>query len=335
MNKDNNKIIAVDAMGGDNAPRAVCLGAAEACRKFDDLSIILTGNAELINLELESVSSEIKKRISVVHAEEVISMDEHPAMAIRKKHKSSLRLAMEMVRSGEAQGCVSAGNTGAIVAGGLLIVGRIKGIDRPALGAYLPTIEKPSFMIDVGATVRCKPENLYQFALMGNIYSRKILKVKEPEIKLLSNGTEDIKGDECVLAARELIIKNNNLNFQGYTEGNDIVWGRSDIIVCDGFMGNVALKFGEGIMQGLKSLLSTEVKKSLTAQAGMLLMSGVVRRLWTRFNYEKYGGTPLLGVQGVVIKAHGRSKEPAIVNAIAVARDFIAERGVELISNEL
>lgn len=335
MNKDNNKIIAVDAMGGDNAPRAVCLGAAEACRKFDDLSIILTGNAELINLELESVSSELRKRISVVHAEEVISMDEHPAMAIRKKHKSSLRLAMEMVRSGEAQGCVSAGNTGAIVAGGLLIVGRIKGIDRPALGAYLPTIERPSFMIDVGATVRCKPENLYQFALMGNIYSRKILKVKEPEIKLLSNGTEDIKGDECVLAARELIIKNNNLNFQGYTEGNDIVWGRSDIIVCDGFMGNVALKFGEGIMQGLKSLLSTEVKKSVTAQAGMLLMSGVVKRLWTRFNYEKYGGTPLLGVQGVVIKAHGRSKEPAIVNAIAVARDFIAERGVELISNEL
>ncbi|MBR1417667.1 MAG: phosphate acyltransferase PlsX [Synergistaceae bacterium] len=322
-------------MGGDNAPRAVCLGAAEACRKFDDLSIILTGNAELINLELESVSSELRKRISVVHAEEVISMDEHPAMAIRKKHKSSLRLAMEMVRSGEAQGCVSAGNTGAIVAGGLLIVGRIKGIDRPALGAYLPTIERPSFMIDVGATVRCKPENLYQFALMGNIYSRKILKVKEPEIKLLSNGTEDIKGDECVLAARELIIKNNNLNFQGYTEGNDIVWGRSDIIVCDGFMGNVALKFGEGIMQGLKSLLSTEVKKSVTAQAGMLLMSGVVKRLWTRFNYEKYGGTPLLGVQGVVIKAHGRSKEPAIVNAIAVARDFIAERGVELISNEL
>ncbi|MBQ8692267.1 MAG: phosphate acyltransferase PlsX [Synergistaceae bacterium] len=322
-------------MGGDNAPRAVCLGAAEACRKFDDLSIILTGNAELINLELESVSSELRKRISVVHAEEVISMDEHPAMAIRKKHKSSLRLAMEMVRSGEAQGCVSAGNTGAIVAGGLLIVGRIKGIDRPALGAYLPTIERPSFMIDVGATVRCKPENLYQFALMGNIYSRKILKVKEPEIKLLSNGTEDIKGDECVLAARELIIKNNNLNFQGYTEGNDIVWGKSDIIVCDGFMGNVALKFGEGIMQGLKSLLSTEVKKSVTAQAGMLLMSGVVKRLWTRFNYEKYGGTPLLGVQGVVIKAHGRSKEPAIVNAIAVARDFIAERGVELISNEL
>ena len=334
LNKDN-KIIAIDAMGGDNAPRAICLGAAEACKKFDDLSIILTGNAELINLELNNVSSELRKRISVVHAEEVISMDEHPAMAIRKKHKSSLRLAMEMVRSGEAQGCVSAGNTGAIVAGGLLIVGRIKGIDRPALGAYLPTIERPSFMIDVGATVRCKPENLYQFALMGNIYSRRILKVKDPEIRLLSNGTEEIKGDECVLAARELIIKNNNLNFQGYTEGNDIVWGKSDIIVCDGFMGNVTLKFGEGIMQGLKSLLSSEVKKSLTAQAGMLLMAGVVKRMWTRFNYEKYGGTPLLGVQGVVIKAHGRSKEPAIVSAISAARDFIAERGVELISNEL
>ena len=190
-------------------------------------------------------------------------------------------------------------------------------------------------MIDVGATVRCKPENLYQFALMGNIYSHRILKVKEPEIKLLSNGTEEIKGDESVVKARELIMNNSNLNFQGYTEGNDIVWGRSDIIVCDGFNGNVALKFGEGIMQGLKSLLTEEVKKSLTAQAGMLLMSGVVKRLWTRFNYEKYGGTPLLGVQGVVIKAHGRSKEPAIVNAIAAARDFIIENGVELISAEL
>ena len=223
----------------------------------------------------------------------------------------------------------------AIVAGGLLIVGRIKGIDRPALGAYLPTIERPTFMIDVGATVRCKPENLYQFALMGNIYSHRILKVKEPEIKLLSNGTEEIKGDECVVKARELIINNKNLNFQGYTEGNDIVWGRSDIIVCDGFNGNVALKFGEGIMQGLKSLLTDEVKKSFAAQAGMLLMSGVVKRLWTRFNYEKYGGTPLLGVQGVVIKAHGRSKAPAIVNAIAAARDFIIEKGVELISAEL
>ena len=336
--RGNAKInIAIDAMGGDNAPKAVCLGAVEACKQFEDLNIILTGNKAQIDAELESanINNNIKSRISVVHAEEVIAMDEHPAMAIRKKHKSSLRLAMEMVRNGEAQGCVSAGNTGAIVAGGLLIVGRIKGIDRPALGAYLPTIERPTFRIDVGATVRCKPENLYQFALMGNIYSHRILKVKEPEIKLLSNGTEEIKGDECVVKARELIINNKNLNFQGYTEGNDIVWGRSDIIVCDGFNGNVALKFGEGIMQGLKSLLTDEVKKSFAAQAGMLLMSGVVKRLWTRFNYEKYGGTPLLGVQGVVIKAHGRSKAPAIVNAIAAARDFIIEKGVELISAEL
>lgn len=334
MSIERKITIAIDAMGGDNAPRAVCMGAVDACKKFQDINIIFTGDSEKISKILDNVSAEIRSRLSIVHAEEIIGMDEHPAMAIRKKHKSSLRLAMEMVRSGEAQGCVSAGNTGAIVAGGLLLVGRIKGIDRPALGAVLPTIERSTFLIDVGATVRCKPENLYQFALMGNVYSRKILKVKDPEIRLLSNGTEEIKGDESVSGARDLLTK-SQLNFQGYTEGNDIVWGRSDIIVCDGFMGNVALKFGEGIMQGLKSLLTNEVKKSLIAEAGMLLMARTVKKLWTRFNYEKYGGTPLLGVKGVVIKAHGRSKEPAIVNAISAARDFIAEDGVNLISAEL
>ena len=261
-------------------------------------------------------------------------MDEHPVVAIRKKHNSSMRIAMEMVRSGEAQGFISAGNTGAIVAGGVLIVGRLSGIDRPALGSMLFTIERPTFMLDMGATVRCKPENLYQFALMGSVYSRKILKVAEPEVTLLSNGTEEIKGDECVAGARDLLMK-STLNFKGYTEGNDIVWGRSDVIVCDGFTGNVALKLGEGIMQGLKSLLTDEIKKSMLAKTGMLFMAPTVKRLWTRFNYEKYGGAPLLGVNGAVLKAHGRSKEPAIVGAISAARKFIEEDGVGLIQSEL
>ena len=323
--------IAVDAMGGDNAPSEICKGAYEACEEFNDIEIILTGDTERIKSCLQS-----HPRIQIEHASEIIDPDEHPANAIRKKKDSSLRVAMEMVRRGDAQGCISAGSTGAIVAGGVLVVGRLEGIDRPALGVPIPSMSgKFSFMLDVGATVRCKPENLLQFALMGNIYSRKIMNVETPDIKLLSNGTEDIKGDETVLAARELIEHKENLNFQGYIEGNDIVYGKADVIVSDGFSGNIALKLGEGIMQGLKSLLVDEVRKSFMAKAGMLLLSPVIKSLWSRFNYEKYGGTPLLGVKGAVLKAHGRSKSPAIVSAISAARNFIMENGTELISREI
>ena len=181
-------------MGGDNAPSEICKGAVNACNEFDDIEIILTGDTERIKSCLQP-----HPRIHIEHAAEIIDPDEHPANAIRKKKDSSLRVAMEMVRRGDAQGCISAGSTGAIVAGGVLVVGRIEGIDRPALGIPVPSIEKPSFMLDVGATVRCKPENLLQFALMGELYSRKIMNVKNPEIKLLSNGTEEIKGDDTVL----------------------------------------------------------------------------------------------------------------------------------------
>ena len=233
---------------------------------------------------------------------------------------------MEMVRRGDAQGCVSAGSTGAIVAGGVLVVGRLPGVDRPALGVPVPSVEKISFLLDVGATVRCKPENLLQFALMGSIYSHKVMGVENPEVKLLSNGTEEIKGDDTVLGARELIEQDKNINFGGYIEGNDVVWGHADVIVCDGFNGNIALKLGEGVMQGLKSLLADEVKQSFMAQAGMVLMAPVVKKLWKRFNYEQYGGSPLLGVNGAVIKAHGRSKFPAILSAVSVARNFIYEK---------
>ena len=322
--------IALDAMGGDNAPNEICLGALKACEEFDDIEIILTGDTEKIK-----ACGISHPRIHIEHADEIIDPDEHPANAIRKKKNSSMRVAMEMVRRGDAQGFVSAGSTGAIVAGGVLVVGRVEGIDRPALGVPLPSIEKISFMLDVGATVRCKPENLLQFATMGSVYSRKILKVSNPEVKLLSNGTEEIKGDDNVLAAREMLEKKENINFCGYIEGNEVVFGRSDVIVCDGFNGNIALKLAEGIMQGLKSMLVDEVSKSFMAKAGMLLMSPVVKRLWKRFNYEQYGGTPLLGVKGAVLKAHGRSKSPAILSALSAARKFIEEDGVEQISREI
>lgn len=329
-----NKItIAVDAMGGDNAPGEICAGAVKACKEFDDIEIVLTGDSEKIKSCLES-----HPRIHIEHADEIIDPDEHPANAIRSKKNSSLRVAMEMVRRGDAQGCVSAGSTGAIVAGGVLVVGRLPGIVRPALGVPIPSTsieKKVTFMLDVGATVRCKPENLLQFALMGNIYSQKILNVSNPEIKLLSNGSEDIKGDDTVLAARELIEHKDGMNFQGYIEGNEVISGKADVIVCDGFTGNIALKLGEGIMQSLKALLTQEVKSSFMAKAGMLMLAPTVKRIWNKFNYEKYGGSPLLGVNGAVIKAHGRSKSPAVLSAISVARNFIYEDAASLINRDI
>ena len=315
---EKNIVIALDAMGGDNAPAEICAGALKAVEKYNDIEIVLTGDKE----KIKSCGVD-NPRIHIEHASEIIDPDEHPANAIRKKKNSSLRIAMEMVRRGDAQGCVSAGSTGAIVAGGVLVVGRLPGVDRPALGVPIPSIEKVSLMLDVGATVRCTPKNLLQFALMGELYSRKIMNVANPEIKLLSNGTEEIKGDDTVLGARELIEQYEKINFGGYIEGNEVVWGHADVIVCDGFNGNIALKLGEGVMQGLKSLLTDEVKKSLMAKAGMVLMAPVVKKLWKRFNYEQYGGSPLLGVNGAVIKAHGRSKSPVILSAVSVARNFI------------
>ena len=322
--------IALDAMGGDNAPVEICKGAYEACTQYEDIEIILTGDTKRINACLTP-----HERIHLQQASEIIDPDEHPANAIRKKKDSSLRVAMEMVRHGDAQGCISAGSTGAIVAGGVLVVGRIDGIDRPALGIPVPSTGNVSFMLDVGATVRCKPENLLQFALMGSVYSRKILGVENPQVKLLSNGSEDIKGDDTVLAARELIERQGALNFGGYIEGNEVFFGKADVIVCDGFNGNIALKLGEGLIQGLKSMLTDEVKNSLMAKAGILLLAPTVKKLLARFNYEKYGGTPLLGVKGAVLKAHGRSKSPAIVSAISAARKFIAEDGTEQINRDI
>lgn len=326
--------IALDAMGGDNAPREICKGAFLACKEHADLEIVLTGDENKIKPCLEGASSNVLERIRIVHTTEIVEMDEQPATAIRKKRDSSMRVAMEMVRAGEAQGCLSAGNTGAIVAGGVLVVGRLPTIDRPALGVPLPTISRCTFLLDVGASVRSKALNLYQYAQMGNVYSKKIIGVAEPEVALLSNGTEEIKGDEVVAEAREMLLK-APLNFKGYVEGDDIPWGRADVVVCDGFMGNVILKFGEGLMYGAKSIIAEEMGQRFMPKIGMLFMIPMIRALWARFNYEKYGGTPLLGVKGTVIKAHGRSKAPAIQGALSAARNFIIKDGVGQIREEL
>ncbi|MCF7934992.1 MAG: phosphate acyltransferase PlsX [Synergistales bacterium] len=327
-------LLALDAMGGDYAPEETCKGAAEACREHSDLEVALVGRAEAIEAQLSQLEDADRGRLHIVDAPEVIGMDETPAVAIRKKRKSSLRVAMEMVRAGEATGCISAGNTGAIVAGGVLLVGRIPGIERPALGVPVPFLSKVTLLLDVGATVRCKPVNLYHFALVGEVFMRSTMGVEQPEIALLSNGEEEFKGDEVVGEARELIQAKLD-NFIGYVEGKDLPMGPADVVVCDGFTGNILLKFMEGAGHAVYELLKEEMGRRVLPRVGMVFMVPMLKELWHRFNYERYGGTLLLGVNGPVIKAHGRSKATAISSALGVGRDVVARKAVERVREEL
>ncbi len=318
-------IIAVDAMGGDHAPLEVCKGVLDAVSKFEDIEILLVGHKKVLNSVFKKeLSTDIPSRVHVVHAEEVITMEDLPAKAFRKKKNSSMRIAIELVKSKEADAFVSAGNTGAIVAAGVLVLGRIGGIDRPGLGIPTPALNGDTFIIDVGATVNCKPLNLYQFAVMGSTYVKCVFDKKDPTVALLSNGEEDIKGDEVVVAAKELLEK-SNLNYVGYVEGKDIPFGEVDVVVCDGFTGNVLLKFVEGVGEAVYTLLKREIKGKFLPKIGFMLMMPMLNSVWSRFNYERYGGAPLLGVKGIVIKAHGRSKAPAIANAIRVAREAVIQ----------
>ncbi len=324
-------ILALDAMGGDHGPSENCLGAIEACRLNPDLEIALVGKSEDIDRETRSVEISIKKRLHTVNADETISMDDSPAKAIRTMRHSSLRVAMEMVKSGEASGCISAGNTGAIVAGGVLVVGRIVGIDRPGLGVVLPTLNKPTFLMDVGATIRCKPLNLSQFSIMGSLYMKHMLEVESPDVRLLSNGSEEIKGDEVISAARDQLQEAPHISFGGYIEGNSVPFGVADVVVCDGFSGNVMLKSFEGLGELSLRIFKDEVDRRLMAKVGLLFLLPMLKDLQRRFDYQRYGGTPLLGVNGAVIKAHGRSKAPAITSALNVAREFVLKDGVDRI----
>ena len=328
-------LIAVDAMGGDYGASAVCPGVLEACKINSNLEVALVGDSEVIQPYLEKADSSTAARIHVVHTDEFISADEMPSKAIRSKKRSSLRLAMEMVRSGEASGCVSSGSTGAIVAGGVLVVGRLKGIDRPGLGILLPT-KKPTFLLDAGATVRCKPLNLLQFALMGSIYMKDVEKITDsPRVCLLSNGSEEIKGDDVIAEARELLRAHSSLNFGGYIEANRVPLGDADVVVCDGFSGNVMLKSFEGLIKFCKGMVKDALDESLMAKAGALFLYPTIKKLSQRVDYQRYGGSALLGVNGAVIKAHGRSKAPAITNALNVAYSFVERGALEKIRQDI
>ena len=316
--------IAVDAMGGDHAPKPEVDGAIRAVRHLP-IQVILVGKEDLLRAELAHHQGWEKLPIKIVHASEVVAMDESAVKSLRSKKDSSIRVACRLVREGAAQGVVSAGNTGAVMATAKTVLGVVHGIDRPALASAFPTLTgKSAVIVDVGANVDCSPEMLAQFALMGHLYSKLIFKVAKPRIGLLSIGEEEHKGNELTRGATPL-LKAMPINFIGNVEGRDVYTGHADVIVCDGFIGNVALKVSEGLVDVMKHLLQDSLKSTIGGQIGAVFSRSAFAHFKKRVDYSEFGGAPLLGVKGVAIIGHGRSNANAIKNAIRVASEFASE----------
>jgi phosphate acyltransferase len=311
--------IAVDAMGSDNSPQSEVEGAVQAARAWA-VSIVLVGKEPVLTPLLKQNGGD-GLAIEVHHASQVVLMDEPPAVALWKKRYSSVRVAAELVRAGKASGLVSAGNTGAVMAISKTVMGVLQGVDRPALAAVVPTLTGHAVLLDVGANVACKPHHLVQFAIMGHLFSKKIVGIASPRVGLMSVGEEESKGNELTKEVHKY-LKKISLNFIGNVEGRDLYNGRADVIVCDGFTGNVALKTSEGLIEAVLKLLGDELSSNLQAKVGAFLTQQSFKRLKKRLDYSEYGGAPLIGLQGVTIICHGRSSSNAIKNAIRVAKEY-------------
>ncbi|MGH7558192.1 MAG: phosphate acyltransferase PlsX [Gemmatimonadota bacterium] len=310
--------IAVDAMGGDRAPEVPVAGALSALRELTgDFEIVLVGQRERVQPYL--VERRIPEgRLRIHHASQVVDMNEAPSSALRRKKDSSILAGLDLQRSGEADAFISAGNTGAVMAASLHSLGRIEGIGRPAIVTVFPTAGAPCLLLDVGANAECRPEHLLQFALMGRIYAMDVLGRPRPRIGLLSIGEGPTKGDDLTVAAHRL-LEDSDLDFVGNLEGRDVLRGAADVVVTDGFTGNVVLKFGESFVDFLATALREEIRRHRLAAMGALLMRPVFRAVRRRIDYAEYGGAPLLGVNGIVIIGHGRSSVKAYRNAVRVA----------------
>jgi phosphate acyltransferase len=322
----NGICIAVDAMGGDHGPQTVIAGAIQAARQ-QDLRIILVGQEEILRAELAKQKAD-GLQIEIRPATQVAEMDEKPSDVLRKKKDSSIQVAFRLVKSGEAHGVVSAGNSGATLASGMFTLGRIPGIERPALASILPTVKEPMVLIDVGANVDCKPHHLVQFGLMADVLAKAVLGRKIVRVGILSIGEEEGKGNTQVKEAFTL-FRRSSLNFVGNVEGREIFGGDVDVVVCDGFVGNVALKVIEGLASSLAQVLKTELKKSFVSKVGTMLAMGSLKRFSRHVDYAEYGGAPLLGLKGIAIVCHGASNEKAISTAVTMAAAFVANKANE------
>jgi phosphate acyltransferase len=318
--------IALDAMGSDKAPEPEVRGAILACRNFP-VRVHLVGPQARLRMMLDEYLMGERLPIEIVNATERIGMDEKAATAVRNKRDSSMRVGLRLVRERKAAGFLTAGNTGAAMATAKMVLGALPGVDRPALAQVLPTTSgTPCVLLDVGANVDCKPQNLEQFAVMGELYARSVLKIRRPRVGLLSIGEEESKGNELTREALPL-LKQLPINFIGNVEGRDLYNGNADVIVCDGFVGNVALKTSEGLTRLVREMLRESLTKTVTAQVGALLSRKAFNAFKKSLDPSEYGGAPLLGVRGVCIVGHGSSNDRAILNGIRVAAEF-AQTGI-------
>jgi glycerol-3-phosphate acyltransferase PlsX len=317
--------IAIDAMGGDFAPDEILAGAVESIQYLDkDDSIILVGPAEIIKTKLGANLNKYNSILKIVDATEVIGMDESPIDAIRKKRNSSISVMVKLASENEADAVISAGNTGAYVAGCQLRMRNIEGVNRPGIAVVFPTFEGPVTMCDVGANIACKPINFYQYAIMAGMYSKRMFGIENPRVGIMSIGEEDAKGNEVVKKARELIKSDEKINFIGNIEGRDIFKGKCDVAICDGFVGNVVLKLTEGLVDGLFKLIKNELMKESISLA--LKFKPIVLRMYQKYDYNEYGGALLLGVNGTSVICHGASKARTIKNAIMSCRKFYNQK---------
>ena len=324
--------IIVDAMGGDNAPMAPVEASVRAVKELD-VEIVLVGKKEVVEKELSAYDYPNDK-ISIANADEVITNHEEPAKAVRSKKNASVVVAANMLKKGEGDAMLSMGNTGALLASGLLIVGRIKGILRPALATLLPSAKGPKMLIDAGANTNCKPKNLVQFGIMGSIYMKNVLGIESPTVGLMSNGEEEGKGDELTKETFPL-LKKAPINFIGNIEGRDVMEGTADVITCDGFVGNVILK----TVEGMGYVVSTKVKnifmKNLFTKLGAIFVMGGLNEFKQSMDYREYGGAPLLGTKRPVIKGHSSSDGKAVFSAIRQAKKFVETNLIEEIVNNV
>ncbi len=316
-------IVAVDAMGSDNAPAVEVEGAVAAAREWQ-IPIILVGDRSRIEAELKRYPAG-DLPISIHHASEVVGMHDSASDAVRKKKDSSIRVAFNLVREGAAAAVVSAGNSGATMAAGMFVLKRVKGIDRPAIATIMPNLRDQTLVLDVGGNVDCKPFHLAQFALMGEVYARQVLGKDRPRVGLLSNGEEESKGNDLTREAHRL-LKTAPFNYVNYVEGRDIYNGSVDVVVCDGFVGNVVLKVSEGLAEAVGTMLRREIGSRMLAKLGFLLARPAFLAFKRKVDYAEYGGAPLLGIDGTGMICHGGSSPKAIQNAIRMAKESVAQQ---------
>ncbi|UCH80137.1 MAG: phosphate acyltransferase PlsX [Nitrospiraceae bacterium] len=325
--------IALDAMGGDYAPATTVKGAIDALSENNDVSVVLVGNEASIQAEIRK-SNYSGSQITIKHASQVVGMDESPLTAIRRKKDSSVSVAIDLVKRGEADAIVSAGNSGVVMATALFVLGKLKGVERPAIAAVMPSLRDHFVLIDAGANVDCKPVHLHQFAVMGKAYARNIFNIENPKIGLLGIGEEDAKGNELTKESFKL-LKSSDMNFIGNIEGKDVFEGEADVVVCDGFVGNIALKIAEGLAETMAKMLKREIMDRSTGKVGAFFLKDALKSFKKKTDYSEYGGAPLLGLSSPCIIGHGRSTSKAIKNAILVAGTFHSKGILNIISKEI